>query len=660
MIIDEFTKQQIKTHLRDYLDEIARKGNNGLYFDPTDPSDKVASLSLFENGTQFKNFGNGGEHKGDIFTLYAEINNLDIKNDFMKIAEELAQKFSIDLKYSTEKNSTEIKKQIETPQKDFTEYYNSLQSAAENKEASEYLKSRCIADDLIKKYNILFDDYKKQIVIPVSNYYYKGRNIDPEKIEKYGKHYNPSKAITDIWNKENLKDSDINTCIYITESITDCLAIESINPSIKTIALNSTAYKEKLYSAIKDLSFKGYFVLCLDSDDSGIKASAELKSHLEAIGIYAYLYNKDSEAYSGQKDFNEFLINNSKDFLQQKLEQMDTEAKEDHKRFILKDFTPTSEYLEEFEKEIQHTNIYKPQTTNIKLFDYALYGGFFAKQIITLIADTSIGKTAFALQLADNIAQNRPVLYFSLEMSQSEMIARSISRIIGENQGNPFEDTDLTFSQIELLQGKQFETSKGCEIYETARQQYIDKVKDNLYIYECLEDNENDIKSIENKIIKFIAKTNSKPQVFIDYLQFVGTDDKQSTDKQQIDKIVRTLKNIARKQEINIFVISSTARQNYNQEKTLNSGKGSGDIEFTSDIVLALNLEKVEDTKTDTKGNLTKESKREIKKAYSNYTRNIKLSILKNRNGKRDIDIKGIEYTPKINYFDFSTAELSR
>ena len=67
--------------------------------------------------------------------------------------------------------------------------------------------------------------------------------------------------------------------------------------------------------------------------------------------------------------------------------------------------------------------------TGFTELDRKLDGGFLGGNLIVLGAISSLGKTTFALQIADQIAaQKKDVLIFSLEMSKNELNAKSISR----------------------------------------------------------------------------------------------------------------------------------------------------------------------------------------------------------------------------------------
>jgi len=669
--MNDYTKQQIRLHLKDYLTEISRKGNDDThFFNPTDNTDSKASLSITTDGTAFKDFGYNGNglEKGDIFTLYAYINGLDVKNDFKQICRELAAKYniSIDEDYTAQKRSPstikqELKQQEEEQkQEDLTNYYTICRKKLEaSEEARNYLLKRCISEELQAKYNIGYDKEKKQIIIPCNKYYYKGRSIDDT---AHIKHSNPKGVKVSLWNYETLKNSTKDTCIIITESITDALSIENGNSELKTIALNSTSNKDLLYKAIDYYKYKGYFILALDSDITGLEASLDIHRELANKNIFSYIYNQDENTYSTEaKDFNELaqLFKGDKDSLNNLATNLFSDGQEAYKQYILKDLKPTTEYLSELEEDIKNGDTYTPTPTNITELDKVLNGGLFAKNLIVLTADTSIGKTAFALQVADSIARKKPVLYFSLEMSQAELIARSISRYMSEWQPIDTEHLhELNYSQLDILQGKMYSNPEALNIYETAKAQYISDIQDRLIIYECLNDKENTITAITEKISNYIAKTEQKPIVFIDYLQYIDADEQHATDKQATDKIIRELKKTARLYAIPIFAISSRARSTYNTETTLESGKNSGDIEYTADVMIGLNLEAVQEIKQQANGKLKADDRKKIKQASKQHTRKIYLTIMKNRNGARDKDIKGIDFTPIINTFDFSKAHI--
>jgi replicative DNA helicase len=128
------------------------------------------------------------------------------------------------------------------------------------------------------------------------------------------------------------------------------------------------------------------------------------------------------------------------------------------------------------------------------------------------------------------------------------------------------------------------------------------------------------------------------PVVLVDYLQILAPHNEKATDKQNTDKAVLELKRISRDYKIPIIAISSFNRENYRMEVTMQAFKESGAIEYSSDVLLGLQLYGVGSTGF----NVDEERKKN--------PREVELKILKNRNGKVGGEIL-FEYYPQFNYF---------
>ena len=75
-----------------------------------------------------------------------------------------------------------------------------------------------------------------------------------------------------------------------------------------------------------------------------------------------------------------------------------------------------SDHQQGIKKEVWPTGFYE--------LDDALCGGLYGSQLICIGAISSLGKTSFCLQIADQMAEaGKDVLIFSLEMSQDELLA---------------------------------------------------------------------------------------------------------------------------------------------------------------------------------------------------------------------------------------------
>ena len=76
--------------------------------------------------------------------------------------------------------------------------------------------------------------------------------------------------------------------------------------------------------------------------------------------------------------------------------------------------------------------------------------------------------------------------------------------------------------------------------------------------------------------------------VFVDYLQLISSYSKAGTREQEVSKVVRTLKNIARQLDITIIALSQLNRGVMNRtdaRPTMSDLRESGEIEQAADVV---------------------------------------------------------------------------
>lgn len=653
-MINDQAINEIKTHLKDYLEE---KGlNTKRLFNCLNPShdDKHPSMSYDDKRNIVKCFSCNSSY--DLISLYAIDHNLDNNKDFIRIIDELALKYNIDVKSnkSNPLKKESMQKYANIKKEDFTKYINKCKKDISK---TDYLLKRGISDKLQQKYNIGYDIKERMLVLPISKTCYLGRYTDDK---KGFKHHKPKGTTNEIFNGEYLKDSNFKTIIWVCEAIIDALSLEEINEDIKAISLNSINNASQLVQEAKDNNFKGVFMLALDTDTNGIKASEDLKEDLDAIGIKSFIFNSNYDKYNvvsddnteiKNKDINEWLLSD-KDKLKSSVTSLNDMLYTSLEQQAIKTYKQENvlNYLDTFNEMIKDKENNKPLSTGIKALDEALEGGFYRKNLVILGAISSLGKTTLALQIGDNIARgSTDVLIFSLEMSKEELIAKSLSR-------NSFikaydkHYTALALTTREILKGIAINdeipnNSQRQEIYKEAYEDYKDNIASNIYITECNDNIDINIATINDKIKNHIAITNNKPFVIIDYLQIIQNNDKGLTDKQVIDRIVTSLKRIARDNDITILLISAFNRANYTKEANLSSFRDSSTIEYTSDVLLSLQLSKL-DGITDDKNeiNLNQEQQKD--------ERDLTLKVLKNRNG-RITDVKDIKFYAKYNYMFF-------
>lgn len=296
--------------------------------------------------------------------------------------------------------------------------------------------------------------------------------------------------------------------------------------------------------------------------------------------------------------------------------------------------------VKSFKDYVNKNQLQQKTRTQWNSLDDKLNGGIMPG-LYCLGAISSLGKTAFSLQLASSLArQGKFVLYFSIEMSKNEMIARVINRIA-------FEEEPINYKDIGTL-----EVLHGFSNDKNSFEKYCNKFHDDfgkLCIAECGFDI--DINSIAQIISDFINSFKEKPIVFIDYLQLVEHSEKDSkgndkylNDKQSIDSVTKKFKILSRKFDIPIWLISSFNRQSYKSHVSHECFKESGVIEYTSDVLMGLQLSVLDE-------NIPKDKVNEvINNAKSKDIKDVTLVILKQRNGKSFVKQK-FKFYAKNNYF---------
>lgn len=495
-------------------------------------------------------------------------------------------------------------KQIEQSKKNLEQWENNLDSTEEVK---SYLNKRGITLATAHKYHLGAGsnglDYT--LVIPNSNGSYTERYLTEQPNgQRYRKNGNG------LFNAGAIQDGDTRTPIFVTEGQIDALSI--LQEGYKAIALNSTTNTSLLINAINQLEEQAPLILCMDNDKSGYSALKKLKAGIVDTSLAVFeippKYNDINEFYLNDKDAFKKKLNNAYEAnrvisITEKIERYNT----------IETNLSTLEDLFSEEK-----NFVDPISTGFKNLDEILEGGLYG-ELYTLGAGSGEGKTAFSLQMMDNIAQaGHDVIIISLEMSKTELVARSLSRLTYDISTSVKSAFNEAYAKTEVG----ISNLRRYEHYSKAEKDVINQAKERYRQYakhiHVIEGVGNiNIDTIANVINQHIEFTGNVPVVLIDYLQLIAPTDIRLSDKQNIDKTMLELKRLTRDYSVPIILISSINRESYkNKDVSLSmaSFKESGSIEFTSSIVITLEAE--QENKT------TK-------------TREIKLSVLKNRKGRR-------------------------
>ncbi|MFO0951153.1 MAG: replicative DNA helicase [Isosphaeraceae bacterium] len=199
-------------------------------------------------------------------------------------------------------------------------------------------------------------------------------------------------------------------------------------------------------------------------------------------------------------------------------------------------------------------------------------GGFQPGQLVILAARPSMGKTAFALNICDNVSVELkvPVLFVSLEMGQLELAERLLcarSRVDGHKlrTGQNIGTREMT------LLGKGYEELRNSSMF-------IDDTPAR-----------NMLQITANA--RRLRMRHTIGLIVVDYIQLVDSEESRDSRQEQIAKISRRLKTLAREMEVPVIALSQLNRAVENREDRrprMADLRESGAIEQDADIVLLL------------------------------------------------------------------------
>ena len=203
----------------------------------------------------------------------------------------------------------------------------------------------------------------------------------------------------------------------------------------------------------------------------------------------------------------------------------------------------------------------------------AMIGGLHGSELVILAARPSMGKTALAANIADSVAveQRAPVLFFSLEMAKTELAVRFLcarGRIAGDRmRGN------LTKSDMDKfhLAASQLDASP-------------------LYIDDTPSRTVTEISAIARRL----KRQQGLGLVVVDYLGLIEPDNPLDPRQEQVAKIARRLKGLARELDVPVLCLSQLnrqAEQSKDNRPRLSHLRESGAIEQDADVVMFVHRE---------------------------------------------------------------------
>ena len=435
-----------------------------------------------------------------------------------------------------------------------------------HREETSYFSQRGLSPDTVTRFHLGYDPKHDCVVLPCAD----GRCVRRAVGEK--RYLNEKGQPSPLFQPELLTTEQEEGPVFLLEGTFDALSAEELG--YRACALNGSGNREKAASLLRQFPKPAPILILTDNDTAGEAWAKALSDE------FPWLY-RCPPVPSG-KDLNECLCADREEaarFL--------SECVADWAASQPPPYTESSAagQMDAFRAYIEKQATRPALKTGFEKLDEALDGGLY-DGLYVIGAVSSLGKTAFCMQIADQLAkQGRDVLIFSLEMMTWELMARSISR--ESFQLDTSARRRIAKTARGVLDGRRWakytiQEKAHLELAQTSYASYAN----HLYFREG--DHETGLDYIQREVARHIAETGIKPVVLIDYLQIIAPVDVHFTDKQNLDRIVCALKKLSRQYELTIFAISSFNRENYNLEVSMNAFKESGGIDYSADVLLGL------------------------------------------------------------------------
>ena len=504
---------------------------------------------------------------------------------------------------------------------------------------TDYPGKRGLSEETVRRFGLGFDpvfNYGKwqALIIPTGTSSYVARNVAPDaakdkRIRKFGRSV--------VYNIGALREK---RSVFITEGEIDCLSV--IEAGGAALALGSVSNVGRFIGYLdrhRDLWPEYPLLVSLDNDERGEKAARELMMELGRRGIRARKVNISG----GFKDPNEALVADRLSFITTVREAENFEEDEERREKDEYLNSSVAGSMRSFLEEVEHNSCSLLMSTGFSRLDDVLDGGLY-EGLYFIGAISSLGKTCFMLQISDSVARGgRDVLSIALEMSKSELMARSISResfqlmASGACSGTAKTTREILSRQCRGVSGQVYRPFDDADLRIVSQaQSAYSSYGEHIFIIEGV--GSIGVAQVREAVEKHIRLTGRIPVVFVDYLQLLAPANPRMTDKQAVDHAVLELKRISRDFRTPVIVISSFNRESYKNRVTMAAFKESGGIEFCSDVLIGLQLEGVEDKDFD------------VDAAKQQNPRKVEVVILKNRNGPTGRKVL-FSFYAKYNYF---------
>lgn len=301
---------------------------------------------------------------------------------------------------------------------------------------------------------------------------------------------------------------------------------------------------------------------------SRVSSAAHVEFHARIVAqkylareLISFASNIENKAYDESNDIEDLL------------QEAEGKLFEISQRNVKKDVTQIDPVISQALEQIQNAANRSSGLSGLETGYHKLdkvTSGWQNSDLIIIAARPAMGKTAFVLSMAKNMAvtYNTPIALFSLEMSNVQLVNRLISNVC-ELEGSKIKSGQLTPLEWDQLMAR-IKALNGAPLY-------IDDTP-SLSIFE-----------LRTKAMRLAREHNIK-MIIIDYLQLMNASGmKFGSREQEVSMISRSLKQLAKELNIPIIALSQLNRSVENRtdgkRPQLSDLRESGAIEQDADIV---------------------------------------------------------------------------
>lgn len=200
-------------------------------------------------------------------------------------------------------------------------------------------------------------------------------------------------------------------------------------------------------------------------------------------------------------------------------------------------------------------------------YEFDKRGGLQRTDLITIAAESSMGKTSLAMNMAKTAAKNgAKIAIFSMEMKMKQIAARMLASETG------LKASDLLYKKLDAFEfdimDKGIGKIHGLELY------FDDRSSSNIDVIL------NSIRSMKSRF--------DIDGVVVDYIQMLTCTERGMNTEQQMAEAARRLKNIAKELDIFVIILSQLSKSMDNPEPSLARVRASGQIVDASDNVILI------------------------------------------------------------------------